>query len=304
DPRHAPERTVVIRRVVVLGVLTLAAIALRPWIRPPADTLGPTLVVEDVVGDLLDGFEPGAVIAERADAPVALETLTPGDWLRGDGPRPSLAMPAPARVRLRATIPAGGALRFAAGVGGVTRREDDRSGIRFSVAIDGTERWTRTLEPSATRHDRRWFDDRVLVETDVDRTIDLELATAPSDPRHPTAGTPGWSHLYVTRRSSRPRQRADTGPNVLVLLVDTLRADRVGRDPTLTPALDRLASTGLRFDDAIAQASWTIQSVPSLMTGLLPGDHGVRGSVDAGGAQDDVVGDYLDDGLETWAEAA
>jgi glucan phosphoethanolaminetransferase (alkaline phosphatase superfamily) len=60
-------------------------------------------------------------------------------------------------------------------------------------------------------------------------------------------------------------------PNVLIVLIDALRADRLGaygyhRDTS--PNLDKLASEGIRFDAAIAQASWTKPSIASMLTGL------------------------------------
>ena len=60
-------------------------------------------------------------------------------------------------------------------------------------------------------------------------------------------------------------------PNVLIVLIDALRADRLGtygyhRDTS--PNLDKLASEGTRFDAAIAQASWTKPSIASMLTGL------------------------------------
>src|SRR5688572_7422573 len=60
-------------------------------------------------------------------------------------------------------------------------------------------------------------------------------------------------------------------PNVLIVLIDALRADRLGaygyqRDTS--PNLDKLASEGSRFNAAIAQSSWTKPSVASLLTGL------------------------------------
>jgi glucan phosphoethanolaminetransferase (alkaline phosphatase superfamily) len=58
--------------------------------------------------------------------------------------------------------------------------------------------------------------------------------------------------------------------NVLFVLVDTLRADRMGiygyERPT-TPVIDELASRGVVFDSVIAQASWTKTSMASLWTG-------------------------------------
>lgn len=62
-------------------------------------------------------------------------------------------------------------------------------------------------------------------------------------------------------------------PNLVLILIDTLRADHVGaygyaRDTT--PTLDALAAEGLRFDRAISQSSWTLPSMMSLFTGRHP----------------------------------
>jgi choline-sulfatase len=74
-----------------------------------------------------------------------------------------------------------------------------------------------------------------------------------------------------------PPQRAR--PNVLIVTIDTLRADHVGAygsKTARTPTLDRLAVEGLRAADAIAQAPITMPSHASLFTGLYPPAHGVR----------------------------
>jgi len=61
--------------------------------------------------------------------------------------------------------------------------------------------------------------------------------------------------------------------NVLFVLVDTLRADRLGSygyERDTSPVLDYFAATGLRFADHMAQSSWTKTSMASLWTGLYP----------------------------------
>ena len=73
----------------------------------------------------------------------------------------------------------------------------------------------------------------------------------------------------------RPR----AGQNLLVVTIDTLRADRVGAygyREARTPHLDRLASEGVVFEDVTAQVPVTLPSHASLFTGLLPPTHGVR----------------------------
>jgi arylsulfatase A-like enzyme len=66
--------------------------------------------------------------------------------------------------------------------------------------------------------------------------------------------------------------------NILLVVIDCLRADHVGAyghtRPT-TPVLDRLAAEGTIFRQAYAQAHWTRPSLPSLLTGLYPSEHGL-----------------------------
>jgi arylsulfatase A-like enzyme len=74
------------------------------------------------------------------------------------------------------------------------------------------------------------------------------------------------------------------GPNILVYMIDTLRADHVGAygyDRATSPNLDSLAADGTLFRSVVAQSSWTKPSVASVLTGLNPQIHGVNGRGDA-----------------------
>lgn len=62
--------------------------------------------------------------------------------------------------------------------------------------------------------------------------------------------------------------------SVLLVTIDTLRADRVGVG--ITPTLDALASRGIRFTHARTVAPLTLPAHVSLMTGVIPPVHGVR----------------------------
>ena len=76
----------------------------------------------------------------------------------------------------------------------------------------------------------------------------------------------------------RPTRR----PNILLITVDTLRADHVGvygdRNAS-TPALDALAARGTLFTNAICQVPLTLPSHASMLTGLLPPSHAIRDNV-------------------------
>jgi arylsulfatase A-like enzyme len=66
-------------------------------------------------------------------------------------------------------------------------------------------------------------------------------------------------------------------PNVLLIVLDTVRPDHMscyGEPRPTTPALERLARQSVLFERAYATSSWTLPSHVSMMTGLLPAEHG------------------------------
>ena len=73
--------------------------------------------------------------------------------------------------------------------------------------------------------------------------------------------------------------RREAGLDVLLVTVDTLRADALGcygRVGAETPRIDRLASGGVRFAFAHAQSVVTLPSHANILSGRYPFDHGVR----------------------------
>ena len=84
-------------------------------------------------------------------------------------------------------------------------------------------------------------------------------------------------------------------PNILIVTLDTLRADRVGAygyAGARTPVLDGLAARGARFANATTTTPLTLSAHTSLFTGTWPTTHGVR----------DNTGFYVDEGVTTLAE--
>jgi arylsulfatase A-like enzyme len=78
--------------------------------------------------------------------------------------------------------------------------------------------------------------------------------------------------------------------NVLFILIDTLRADRLGMygyERDTSPELDRLAASGVRFERHLSQSSWTKSSMASLWTGLNPVRTGIT-------RYDDVIPDQAE----------
>ncbi len=100
---------------------------------------------------------------------------------------------------------------------------------------------------------------------------------APTD-QTPAGAAPGASSLPAG--ASAPL--GAVGANVLLITVDTVRADRLGAygfDAVETPAIDALAASGVRFAAAYSTTPLTLPSHTSIMTGTYPVHHGVRDNV-------------------------
>ncbi len=103
------------------------------------------------------------------------------------------------------------------------------------------------------------------------------------------AGWLGWQQGWFGGLST-------SGPrSVLLISVDTLRADRLGSygyQAASTPVLDGLAARGLRFEQAATVAPLTLPAHASLFSGTFPTFHGVR----------DNGSFYVNDSITTLAE--
>jgi len=120
----------------------------------------------------------------------------------------------------------------------------------------------------------------------------------PTPPNPPPATPPGaarrrnwlWSALAVALlaaaagawllggRSSTVDVRRTADQNVLLITIDTLRADALGSmgGGAATPNLDRLAALGVSYQSAHSHAVVTLPSHASILTGLYPFQHGIR----------------------------
>ncbi len=80
-----------------------------------------------------------------------------------------------------------------------------------------------------------------------------------------------FSLLYFQREVSKP--------NIILIVIDALRPDHLscyGYPRDTSPNIDKIAQQGVRFTQAIAAGSWTVNSVPSILTGTYPFVHQVR----------------------------
>lgn len=96
----------------------------------------------------------------------------------------------------------------------------------------------------------------------------------------PDGGSPYAPDASVLPPHIASRERTDPRPDILLLTIDTVRADHTsleGYERDTTPTLRALAAArGVRFTRAYPAASWTIPSIASLLTGVLPSQHGLE----------------------------
>jgi arylsulfatase A-like enzyme/predicted Zn-dependent protease len=88
--------------------------------------------------------------------------------------------------------------------------------------------------------------------------------------------------LALAGGACRSASRTPSHPNLLLITIDTLRADHVGAYGAATgatPALDALAAAGVRFDQVQTAVPLTAPSHATILTGQYPPAHGVRGNV-------------------------
>jgi len=105
------------------------------------------------------------------------------------------------------------------------------------------------------------------------------LAGEPIKLRFTAQCSPGPVVLAVANPRIVPGEPERVGPNVLLISLDTLRADRLGAygGPEInSPNIDALAAESLLFENAWSPAPYTLPSHVSIFSGQLPSVHGVQ----------------------------
>ena len=83
-------------------------------------------------------------------------------------------------------------------------------------------------------------------------------------------------HTLFRAGGTPPAETRQQRPNVMLIVLDTVRADRLscyGNTTLATPNIDELARGGLLFLNAFSTAPWTVPSHASMFTGLYPSQH-------------------------------
>ena len=200
--------------------------------------------------------------------------------------RDTMLLPPPATASFPVRIAGeshGQRLRFMTGMTPDVHRGDEDGAI-VVVSFESRDGDQRELarvdvDPRNERDHRRW----IPVEVDLTPIAGLEgslilSATDPDGSPEPTDA------LIIATPRIEPTLGEPAGLNVLLIGVDTLRADRMsafGYSRDTTPNLSSLASEGVKFSSARSQAPWTLPSFSTMLTSLYPSVHGAgRGGHD------------------------
>ena len=173
---------------------------------------------------------------------------------------------------------------------------------RFSLEVvargpDGAERklHEELVTPPGKEEERVW---RPL-ELDLTglEQSDLVLYTRALEREPPQpALLPGWANPRVVSADVTFPVRADGEQCVVVFLIDTLRADRLGlygHERDTAPRIAELAAEALVFTRALSTSSWTKPAVGSLMTSLLPSQHAAEDYLDRLGGGERTLAQVL-----------
>ncbi len=197
---------------------------------------------------------------ERVGRVAMYPTVRDGDS------RLALIAPTGTRYDFEITPPVDGVLELALGY--VPPEEPVGPRMRASVFLttaDGGGRVLLDLEVE-TRSDGDWRPFRLDLAEWAGQRVSLTFQT-----RAPEGGAPVWGAWATPEIVSE--SHPEHGPDVILISLDTLRADRLGsygyERPT-SPNLDRLAERSIRFATAVSQAPWTRPSHRSMFSGLYP----------------------------------
>lgn len=297
----------------VLVAFALVGLGLPGWVLSRDAHREPTMPVREVVAELVGTPERWTIVRRAEEAKALPPVITPFvDWRltaaeHDTGDKPALNLPPPSEVSFTVDeregvvdLVAAAQIDFE-----LTHRWPDAEGndtpspldglgadhvaVRFEVLVDGRSVFDEVIvhrRRGDTGESREWrhVGEGGKLPLEPGQTVTLRTSFGDEETErfwgaHPFGFRCGFGDLVLERWHRRPRQRATPEqPNLVLVVMDTLRADRMscyGYEKPTTPYADALAARGMLFENAFATSSWTWPSTASLLTGLLPYEHGV-----------------------------
>jgi arylsulfatase A-like enzyme len=287
-----------VRGKLALATALLVAVGLPVLVARLLAADAPTMQRRIVIADIVASQDSWRIIEQRPGLPPKPVTLTPIVDAHADvADKPSIRMSPPCAVGFDVPIEAGACvLRAAAGAdypSVIDRLPKDLAAltIDYSVEVDGVVVWSERVA-HAPMPDGRWEPERFAwrhaggadgIPLAPGQRVVLRTAFAPGQDLAQLDTERGlelgFGGVVLERKATLARTLArPDAPNIVFIVMDTQRVDRLGCHGYrrhVSPNIDALAERGTLFEDAYATSSWTWPSTASLLTGMLPDEHGV-----------------------------
>lgn len=184
----------------------------------------------------------------------------------------SVVMRAPEKLQFTVSLPEHPALELNFGT-----LENYPVTFALSVQQKGWNREEKLMERTVTTP-QRWDRNILDLSRFAGQTALLRFSLHADKP-----GTLGiWGNPVIRNRRNESA-KTEKPQGVILIWTDTLRKDHLktyGYSRETSPNISKLAAQGVKFADAISQASWTKVSTPSMMTSLYPLTNGVHNFYD------------------------
>jgi choline-sulfatase len=203
-------------------------------------------------------FEPASANPVGEPEPLATQSISVGGVSRR-----AIGLAPAGQVDWFMEVPKGATLVFGAGL--VTQGSGT---LALELQADGSAGSSKRIDLES-----RWLDQQVSLDGFAGKIVRVRF-------RNEGSTELALSDVRITRPLGRVASIDAPARNVIVLLIDTLRASKVQayypKTRVKTPALSELASQGTLFERTQAPENWTKPSVASVLTSLHPATHGTK----------------------------
>lgn len=195
----------------------------------------------------------------RDSSPPELST-SEGTRLRYGATPQGLQLPSNSETVFPVKIPPNGVMRF----GMIRHTADERSSVRGEVALRSPERGEEVFFSEQSGNETTWNADLTQWAGEEANLVFRALG-----------GEDGDGVTWVEPSLSGDTTGMNVDSNVVLIVVDTLRADYLGvyGSDTQTPNIDALAERGILFEHAYSHVPITVPSHSSMFTSLIPTEH-------------------------------
>ncbi len=189
----------------------------------------------------------------------------------GEEVREGVAVKPNSRTSITTDIPPSALLRFAAGV----TASKDQVPYNLTVSVSDKNNTTEIMEKTIETARTAWHDLKVDLSGHAGESKKISITVST-----PSAKQDERIFLSTPRiKGGKELQRLSAHPNIVLIVIDTLRADHVGaygyEVRETSPFFNKFwQEQGVLFEQAYSTSSWTTPAVASMFTSLYPARHG------------------------------